>query len=143
MGGDLVGARVTVLGAAFKPDSDDVRDSPGLSIAGGLLAAGAQVRVTDPQGLANATRMMPEIEAIADTTEALREADVVVLATEWQEYASLDPDRCAGLVARRRIVDGRNVLDADAWRAAGWQVVGMGRRTGLDRADVDVTAAAV
>lgn len=127
VGGDLAGAQVTVLGAAFKPDSDDVRDSPGLSIAERLLAGGARVRVTDPQALPNAVQIMPGIEPVADTVEALRDADVVVLATEWQEYASLDPHRCAELVAHTCIVDGRNALPADVWRDAGWRVVGMGR----------------
>ncbi|RMI12580.1 UDP-glucose dehydrogenase family protein [Cellulomonas triticagri] len=126
-GGSIVGARVAVLGAAFKPDSDDVRDSPALSVAGQMQLQGAQVTVTDPQAVANARRTWPGL-AFADTVaEAVAGADVVLLATEWSEYRALDPEALAPLVGERRILDGRNVLDPALWRSAGWTYRALGR----------------
>ncbi|BAS10599.1 UDP-glucose 6-dehydrogenase [Arthrobacter sp. Hiyo4] len=125
--GSLLGKRVTVLGAAFKPDSDDVRDSPALSIAAQLQLQGAVVTVTDPKALANAARRFPDLHYEADTSTAVQKADALLLLTEWQEYRDLDPYELATSVSSLRVLDGRNVLDAAKWRAAGWQYRGLGR----------------
>ncbi|WP_225755365.1 UDP-glucose/GDP-mannose dehydrogenase family protein [Actinotalea sp. Marseille-Q4924] len=125
--GSIVGRRVAVLGAAFKPDSDDIRDSPALSVAAQMGLQGAHVVVTDPQALGNAERMWPDLRYAATADEAAKEADVVLLATEWPEYRSLDPHAFGNVVARKVIVDGRNVLDPVAWRAAGWVYRALGR----------------
>ena len=126
-GGVLMGQRITVLGAAFKPNSDDVRDSPALSIAAQLQLQGAVVTVTDPESLANAARRFPELNYVSETSEALSNADAVLLLTEWQEYRDLDPYATRALVGNARVLDGRNVLDAQKWRAAGWSFRGVGR----------------
>lgn len=126
-GDGLLGKRITVLGAAFKPESDDVRDSPALSIAAQLQLQGAVVTVTDPKALTNAARRFPELQYIADVDSALQNADLVLLLTEWQEYRDLDPHVLSQLVATPRILDGRNVLDPVKWRAAGWHYRGLGR----------------
>ena len=125
--GTLEGRRITVLGATFKPDSDDVRDSPALDVAARLHAAGASVRVTDPQGLPGARRRLPDLETCADTQEALRGAELVLLLTEWEEYRRLDPEEAGRLVARRLILDGRAVLDPGEWTQAGWEIHALGR----------------
>jgi UDPglucose 6-dehydrogenase len=126
-GGILLGKRITVLGAAFKPESDDVRDSPALSIAAQLRLQGAVVTVTDPKALANAAVRFPELHYEADTEKAVRRADALLLLTEWQQYCDLDPYALAASVSAPRILDGRNVLDAAKWRAAGWNYRGLGR----------------
>lgn len=126
-GGSLLGKRITVLGAAFKPESDDVRDSPALSIAAQLQLQGALVTVTDPKALPNAARRFPELHYEADAMTAVLEADALLLLTEWQEYRDLDPYELARSVSLPRVLDGRNVLDADKWRAAGWIYRGLGR----------------
>jgi UDPglucose 6-dehydrogenase len=126
-GGSLLGQRITVLGAAFKPESDDVRDSPALSIAAQLQLQGAVVTVTDPEALVNAERRFPELHYEPSTELALHRADAVLLLTEWREYRNLDPFETAALVGAPRILDGRNVLDATKWRAAGWTYRGLGR----------------
>lgn len=123
----LLGKRVTVLGAAFKPQSDDVRDSPALSIAAQLQLQGAVVTVTDPEALANAARRFPELHYEKSTRRALEGADAILLLTEWKEYQDLDPYEIATLVAGTNILDGRNIVDADKWRAAGWTYRGLGR----------------
>ncbi|ALV42372.1 UDP-glucose 6-dehydrogenase [Pseudarthrobacter sulfonivorans] len=125
--GSLLGKRITVLGAAFKPESDDVRDSPALSIAAQLQLQGAVVTVTDPKALANAARRFPELHYETDAATAVQNADALLLLTEWQEYRDLDPYALARSVALPRVLDGRNVLDADKWRAAGWTYRGLGR----------------
>ncbi len=125
--GSIVGRRVAVLGAAFKPDSDDVRDSPALSVAAQMRLQGAHVTVTDPQAIPNAQRAWPDL-VFADTAEAAAQgADVVILATEWREYRALDPEKLAQVVRSKAIVDGRNVLDPVAWRGAGWTYRALGR----------------
>ncbi|MCM3778124.1 UDP-glucose dehydrogenase family protein [Microbacterium hydrocarbonoxydans] len=125
---DIVGKRVTVLGAAFKPHSDDIRDSPALDVAVRLRGLGAEVTVTDPQAIENARRQHPQLTYVADRDEALRNADAVILVTEWDEYRrNLSPEHAATLTTGRIMIDGRNGLDAAAWRAAGWTYVGMGR----------------
>ncbi|WP_091229799.1 UDP-glucose/GDP-mannose dehydrogenase family protein [Microbacterium sp. 3J1] len=124
----VVGKRITVLGAAFKPHSDDIRDSPALDVAVRLRGLGAEVTVTDPQAIENARRQHPQLTYVEDRDEALRDADAVILVTEWDEYRrNLSPEHASTLTAGRIIVDGRNGLDAAAWRAAGWTYVGMGR----------------
>ena len=125
--GSLIGKRITVLGAAFKPNSDDVRDSPALAVAGQLSLAGASVRVYDPQAMGNAARVFPTLDYAASLDDALRGAELVVLATEWAEFKELDPNRAGELVGAKRMIDGRNVLDADTWRAAGWDIRALGR----------------
>jgi UDPglucose 6-dehydrogenase len=125
--GSIVGRRVAVLGAAFKPDSDDVRDSPALSVAAQMGLQGATVVVTDPEALENARRAWPELHYAETAQQAAAGADVVILATEWPEYRTLDPAELGALVAHRRIVDGRNVLEPAAWRAAGWTYRALGR----------------
>lgn len=119
--------RIAVLGVTFKPESDDVRDSPALDVAVQLKGLGAEVVATDPEGIDNARARHPQLDYVTSTREALRGADLVVLVTEWREYRALDPVETARLVAGRRIIDGRNVLDAGAWRAAGWEYRGIGR----------------
>ncbi|MBT1004470.1 UDP-glucose/GDP-mannose dehydrogenase family protein [Paenarthrobacter sp. DKR-5] len=125
--GSLLGKRVAVLGAAFKPESDDVRDSPALSVAAQLQLQGAVVSVTDPQALGNAARRFPELNFEPDTDRCLSKADAVLLLTEWREYRELDPHAVADLVSTCRILDGRNVLDPAKWRDAGWSYRGLGR----------------
>lgn len=126
-GGSLLGQRITVLGAAFKPESDDVRDSPALSIAAQLQLQGAVVTVTDPKALANAARRFPELNYEHDADAAVQSADALLLLTEWREYCDLDPYELATSVSSARILDGRNVLDPAKWRAAGWTYRGLGR----------------
>ncbi|WP_028265277.1 UDP-glucose dehydrogenase family protein [Arthrobacter sp. MA-N2] len=126
-GGSLLGQRITVLGAAFKPESDDVRDSPALSIAAQLQLQGAVVTVTDPKALGNAAKRFPELQYEADLDAAIAGADALLLLTEWRLYKELDPYEVGGAVAELRVLDGRNVLDAAKWRAAGWQFRGLGR----------------
>ncbi|UYY80865.1 UDP-glucose/GDP-mannose dehydrogenase family protein [Arthrobacter sp. YA7-1] len=126
-GGSLLGQNITVLGAAFKPESDDVRDSPALSIAAQLQLQGAVVTVTDPKALENASRRFPELQYEPDLETAMAGADTLLLLTEWQQYKELDPFEVSSGVTGLRILDGRNVLDAAKWRAAGWQYRGLGR----------------
>lgn len=127
LGGSFIGKRITILGAAFKPDSDDVRDSPALAVARLIGTQGGVVTVTDPEAVDNASRAFPELNFVTDTTEALTGADAVLLLTEWSEYRDLDPAQVAGLVANTVLVDGRNVLDPQQWRAAGWTYRALGR----------------
>ncbi|RFA08343.1 UDP-glucose 6-dehydrogenase [Subtercola boreus] len=125
--GNIFGKRVAVLGLAFKPDSDDVRDSPALNVAAALKGLGAEVVATDPEAIANAARLHPQITYVADTREALTGADAVVVVTEWKQFRELDPAEILPLVNRAFVVDGRNCLDAKAYRAAGWTYQGLGR----------------
>ncbi|MFS0852338.1 UDP-glucose dehydrogenase family protein [Microbacterium sp. 179-I 3D4 NHS] len=127
--GQLFGRRIAVLGAAFKPFSDDIRDSPALDVAVRLRGLGADVVVTDPAAIDNAAAAHPQLGFARDRDEALRDADAVVIVTEWDEYRrELSPAHAGALVRRRIVVDGRNCLDAAAWRAQGWNYRGMGRR---------------
>jgi UDPglucose 6-dehydrogenase len=126
--GVMLDKKITVLGAAFKPHSDDVRESPALEVAVRLHGLGALVTVTDPAALGNAARAYPQLRYVVDRDEALLGADAVIVITEWDEYRrQLAPDHAAALVTGKVIVDGRNCLDAAAWRAAGWTYFGMGR----------------
>ncbi|MBV1780713.1 UDP-glucose/GDP-mannose dehydrogenase family protein [Paeniglutamicibacter sp. ABSL32-1] len=127
LGGSLLGQRITVLGAAFKPNSDDVRDSPALSVSAQLQLLGAIVTVTDPEALSNARKRFPELQYEQDLTEAIKGAEALILLTEWEDYTEADPVAWSQIVSRPLILDGRNVLDIDKWRAAGWHVKAMGR----------------
>jgi len=128
LGGSVFEKKVTVLGAAFKPHSDDTRDSPALDVAVRLHGLGATVTVTDPAAIENARRIHPQLTYVEDRDEAIRDADALVLVTEWDEYRrQLPPEHASSLTDGRVVVDGRNGLDAAAWRAAGWAYYGMGR----------------
>jgi UDPglucose 6-dehydrogenase len=125
-GGSLLGANVAVLGAAFKPESDDVRDSPALNVAGQLQLNGAAVNVYDPKALDNAQRLFPTLNYAVSVEEACERADAVLVLTEWRQFVELDPDDLADGVRARVIVDGRNCLDVARWRRAGWRVYRLG-----------------
>jgi UDPglucose 6-dehydrogenase len=127
LGGSLLGRRVAVLGLAFKPDSDDVRDSPALEVARRLARGGAEVVVTDPEAIPTARRLAPELDYRQRTDDAVAGAEAVVLLTEWQEYRELDPVALAGRVRHPILVDGRNCLDVERWTAAGWRMLAPGR----------------
>ncbi len=126
-GGDVLDVRIACLGAAFKPDSDDVRDSPALHVASALQVEGADVHVYDPKAMANARRQFPTLALAESAADAVAGADVVLLLTEWKEFRDLDPVALRDVVAQPRIIDARNVLDPAAWRAAGWTYRGLGR----------------
>ncbi|MBV6759784.1 UDP-glucose dehydrogenase family protein [Rhodococcus opacus] len=126
-GGSLLGANVAVLGAAFKPESDDVRDSPALNVAGMMQLHGAVVSVYDPKALDNSRRLFPTLNYATSAVEACDNADAVLLLTEWAEFAALKPEDLNGVVRARVMVDGRNCLDAEDWREAGWVYRGLGR----------------
>jgi len=125
--GSLAGSRVAVLGAAFKPNSDDIRDSPALDVAATCQRQGAAVRVYDPAAMDNARRQHPELAYSPSATHALAQADVVLHLTEWAEFRDLDPTEVKAHVNQPNIVDGRNALDLLAWRAAGWTYRALGR----------------
>jgi UDPglucose 6-dehydrogenase len=127
VGGSLAGKRIAVLGAAFKPNSDDVRDSPSLDVCGRLSAEGAVVSVHDPVAMPNAARSRPDLRYAASVSEAAEGADLVLHLTEWADYQAIDPAALATVVARRAIIDARCTLDASQWRAAGWSVRVLGR----------------
>jgi UDPglucose 6-dehydrogenase len=121
------GSKVAVLGAAFKPDSDDIRDSPALNVAGRLHLFGAHVTVYDPQAMENARRSWPTLHYTDSVVDACSGANVVLVLTEWQQFREISPEALGQVVANRAIVDGRNCLDPVAWRAAGWNYQGLGR----------------
>ena len=121
------GSRVAVLGAAFKPDSDDVRDSPALNVAGRLHLFGAHVCVYDPRAGQKSRALWPTLSYADSARGACAGAHVVLVLTEWREFRELDPADIADVVAARAILDGRNCLDRARWRAAGWVYRGMGR----------------
>ena len=125
--GSLLGKNITVLGAAFKPNSDDVRDSPALSVAGSLSLKGANVTVYDPQAMGNAAKVFPTLDYAQDVNDALTGADLTILATEWDEFRQLDPQKAGELVNRRVMLDARNVLQTSDWCEKGWQVKALGR----------------
>ncbi|WP_454932130.1 UDP-glucose dehydrogenase family protein [Actinomyces oricola] len=127
LGRDVAGARVTVLGAAFKPNSDDIRDSPALDVAERLAQMGARVTVCDPRALEAVGRHYPHLHTEPDPVRALQGADLVLLLTEWSDFVDLDPFAAAQHVARPAIIDGRNALDPTRWRNAGWSYTGLGR----------------
>ena len=124
---ELAGLRVAVLGLAFKPHSDDIRDSPALDVAVRLADAGAIVTATDPEAIPNSRRRAPQLGYAETAEEAAAGADIVVLITEWPEFRGLDPVALGEIVGEKRVIDGRNVLDPASWRAAGWSYRGLGR----------------
>jgi UDPglucose 6-dehydrogenase len=125
--GSFQGRQVGVLGAAFKPNSDDIRDSPALDVANRIRKAGALVTVYDPAALDNARRDYPDLAYAETALDAARDADVVLHLTEWREFRDMDPRVLDGVVREKSIVDGRNALDPDLWRAAGWRYRALGR----------------
>ncbi|MGW7691546.1 UDP-glucose dehydrogenase family protein [Streptomyces asiaticus] len=127
VGGAFLGKRVAVLGATFKPDSDDVRDSPALNVAGQIQLQGAQVTVFDPKGMENARALFPTLAYAPTAAAAAEGAHAVLHLTEWREFRELDPASLGAVVAERRILDGRNALDPDVWRDAGWTYRALGR----------------
>lgn len=127
VGGSLIGKRIAVLGAAFKPNSDDVRDSPALNVAGRLQLQGGHVAVYDPKAAENARKVFPTLEYADSAFDACRKADAVLHLTEWPEFRRIDPGELGEVVSRRHLVDGRNCLDAELWRSAGWTYRGLGR----------------
>ncbi|WP_329217936.1 UDP-glucose/GDP-mannose dehydrogenase family protein [Streptomyces sp. NBC_01485] len=128
-GGSFLGQRVAVLGATFKPDSDDVRDSPALNVAGQIHLQGGQVTVYDPKGMENARRVFPTLGYADTALDAVRGADAVLHLTEWREFRELDPAALGEVATTRLILDGRNALDPVLWRKAGWTYRAMGRPT--------------
>ena len=129
LGGSFATKNVTVLGAAFKPDSDDVRDSPALAVAAAIHNAGGNVVVHDPKALANAARVYPTLTYVEDVNDALANAELVLHLTEWPEYRELDPGALPAAAKQRHLIDARNRLDPRLWRAAGWTYRALGRPT--------------
>ncbi|HEU5023669.1 MAG TPA: UDP-glucose/GDP-mannose dehydrogenase family protein [Spirillospora sp.] len=127
LGGSFADRTVGVLGAAFKPNSDDVRDSPALDVAATIRAQGGRVTVYDPRAMENARRAQPSLDFASSALGAVRGAHVVLLLTEWREFRDMDPADLSATVAERNIVDGRNALDPERWRAAGWNYRALGR----------------
>jgi UDPglucose 6-dehydrogenase len=127
IGGSFIDRNVGVLGAAFKPNSDDVRESPALKVAAEIQQRGGRVRVHDPEALDNARAAFPGLDYAADAPKACERADVVLHLTEWREYRELDPAALARVVNQPKVVDARNALPIDTWRAAGWTVRALGR----------------
>jgi UDPglucose 6-dehydrogenase len=127
VGGDVAGKQVAVLGAAFKPNSDDIRDSPSLAISGRLADEGAVVTVHDPVAMPNAARVRPDLRYADSVHDAANGADIVLHLTEWADYRGIDPEALRSIVANPVLIDGRCTFDADAWRAAGWTVLVPGR----------------
>lgn len=127
LGGELAGARVGVWGAAFKPDSDDVRDSPALNVAQMLHDAGATVTVHDPKAVANAQAKWPDLAYAATALDAARDTDVLLHLTEWREYRALHPLDVRRVVRHAHLIDARNALDPKTWREAGWTYRALGR----------------
>lgn len=135
-GGSVLDARITVLGAAFKPDTDDVRDSPALNVAAGLHLRGAQVTVYDPAAGETGRRTFPTLTFAATMAGALAGADVVLVLTEWPEFIDASPRVVAELARGRTVIDARNCLDADAWRSAGWTLHALGRTSPVETRSV-------
>jgi UDPglucose 6-dehydrogenase len=130
LGRTVAGARIAVLGATFKPNSDDVRDAPSLAVARMLAEGGADVHVFDPAGMENARRVLPDVAYEPTLEDAVRDADLVCVLTEWADFRTADPAALGALARVRTVIDGRNCLDASAWTAAGWHYRALGRRTG-------------
>ncbi|MGI9195062.1 MAG: UDP-glucose dehydrogenase family protein [Candidatus Nanopelagicus sp.] len=124
---DLQGKKVAILGAAFKPDSDDVRDSPALDIAAQIQAAGANVTVHDPKAIANAQKRFPALNFADDVNTTLKDAEIVLHLTEWKIYREIDPVKLKSIVKNPIVIDGRNALDRQLWQSAGWKFRALGR----------------
>jgi UDPglucose 6-dehydrogenase len=127
LGGVFLSKNVAVLGAAFKPNSDDVRDSPALNVAAAMHVKGAAVRVHDPKAIPNARRQFPTLTYCPMVEDACRNTDLIVVATEWDEYRNIDPRPFRYIVREPRLLDARNAVDHDFWSEAGWQVYALGR----------------
>jgi len=127
LGGDFLSKNVAVLGAAFKPNSDDVRDSPALNVAAAMHLKGAAVRVHDPRAIPNARLRFPTLTYCPIIEDACRNTDLIVLATEWDEYRNIDPRTFLSIAREPRLLDARNAVDHDFWSEAGWQVYALGR----------------
>ena len=125
--GGSAGKRIAVLGAAFKPNSDDVRDSPALDIASTLQERGADVIIFDPEAMANALKRFPKLTTAQSIDEALTGADAVLHLTEWKVFREVDPAHARSLMRHAVMIDGRNALDLNAWRAAGFEAKALGR----------------
>lgn len=126
LGGSVLNRRIGVLGAAFKPETDDVRDSPALNVAAALHLRGAQVVVYDPQARRTAERLFPTLGYTDSMVDAVTGADALVVLTEWDEFTTADPAALKAIAAGRTVIDARNCLDAGVWSAAGWDVLAMG-----------------
>jgi UDPglucose 6-dehydrogenase len=126
--GPLAGSTAAVLGLSFKPETDDIRESPALAVVADLKKAGAKVRAFDPAAMENAQALHPDLHYARDAYECAEGADFLVLATEWNEFRALDLSRLAGLLRTRTMIDLRNVYDPKEMKAAGWKYVGVGRR---------------
>ena len=137
--GPVEESEVAVLGGAFKAGSDDVRDSPALDVVGQLLREGVRMRLHDPRAAANVRRRVPEVEVVDDVASACRRADLVLVLTDWPEFAALDPVALAAVVRRRTVLDARLAIEPGRWAAAGWDVHALGRpraaptRSGAER----------
>ncbi|MGW0819925.1 UDP-glucose dehydrogenase family protein [Streptomyces sp. NPDC002845] len=125
--GTLMGKRITIWGAAFKPNTDDIRDSPALAVAQKLHELGATVTVTDPQALDNARKTHPELDYIDDPIAAVQDTDLLLHLTEWPQYSHVDPHNLAARAATPKVIDGRGTLNADTWREADWTFRALGR----------------
>jgi len=125
--GEIAGKRIALLGAAFKAETDDIRESPALDVALALKAGGANVVVHDVMALDAVRAKYPELETKDDLLDALDGADLTILATEWKLYRDLDPQLAGSVVAGKRLIDGRNYLDLAGWQSAGWSVSAMGK----------------
>ena len=126
LGENLKAKKISVLGAAFKPESDDVRDSPALDIAVQLHGAGADVIIHDPKATENAKRRFPSLNFTTDLTACLQDSELILHLTEWREYREIDPKSLDSVVAKRNIIDGRNALDRKKWIDAGWHLRALG-----------------
>jgi UDPglucose 6-dehydrogenase len=131
--GNLAGKRITIWGAAFKPNTDDIRDSPALAVAHKLHELGATVTVTDPQALDNARKAHPELDYLDDSTTAVQDADLLLHLTEWPQYSHIDPHSLAARATSPKVIDGRGTLNAETWREAGWTFRALGRGVRSDR----------
>ncbi len=127
LGGRVDGKRIGVWGAAFKPDSDDIRDSPALDVASALQTRGADVGVYDPEALTNARKKYPQLDYCSSALDAARDTDLILHLTEWEEFRIIEPATLDGITRAKRILDGRNALNPDKWRAAGWTYRALGR----------------
>ncbi|MEI5100014.1 UDP-glucose/GDP-mannose dehydrogenase family protein [Streptomyces sp. PmtG] len=127
LGGTVANRRITVLGASFKPNSDDIRDSPALAVAMALRDAGAEVTVHDPEAIPNTLTAHPDLSGLTDLVAAVSGAELLILATEWSQYAELEPEWLGPMTDGRRILDARNALAPERWRAAGWEYRALGR----------------
>jgi UDPglucose 6-dehydrogenase len=127
LGGSFLGRKVAVLGAAFKPDSDDIRDSPALNVAAAIQLQGGHVCVHDEEGVDNARAAFPTLDYALEPAKACEGADVVLHLTEWKQYRELDPAALAAVTNTPRMLDARNALDREKWQAAGWTVRALGR----------------